>query len=56
MAGGGGGGGGPGGYRYRMDERNHLGEDMDANALYAERFTSPEHPALTRVREQVCEY
>jgi predicted O-methyltransferase YrrM len=28
---------------------------MDANALYAERFSSAEHPVLTRVREQTLE-
>jgi predicted O-methyltransferase YrrM len=46
---------GEGGGRYRMDQRNHLGEGMDENALYAERFSSAEHPVLTRVREQTLE-
>mmetsp|Transcript_38166 Transcript_38166/g.56057 ORF Transcript_38166/g.56057 Transcript_38166/m.56057 type:complete len:349 (+) Transcript_38166:3-1049(+) len=41
--------------RYRMDQRNHLGADMDASALYAERFTSAEHPSLKEVRERTAQ-
>ena len=35
-----------------ISEGNHLGPEMDANAVYAERFSTGEHEALAAVRER----